>query len=159
MSARVFAPAPIRKSTIVNAPRDRAFDLFTGRMTEWWFPGKGIGQNPFKEITLEPRRGGRWFERAEDGAETNWGEVLLWDRPGRVVLAWRINASWKFDPDLETVLEITFEEISPGATRVSLEHRNLERLGEAGRRSVENMDGGWAALLKRFADLAGRQEG
>jgi hypothetical protein len=68
MSARVFVPAPIRKSTIVNAPRDRAFDLFTGRMTEWWFPGKGIGQNPFKEITLEPRRGGRWFERAEDGA-------------------------------------------------------------------------------------------
>jgi uncharacterized protein YndB with AHSA1/START domain len=122
-------------------------------MTEWWFPGNGIGPAPFKQIVLEPRRGGRWFERSEEGTETQWGNVLEWEPPARVLLAWRIDANWKFDPDLETHLEITFTEEPPGSTRVSLEHRKLDRLGEAGRKMVEAMDGGWGKLLGRFTAL------
>jgi uncharacterized protein YndB with AHSA1/START domain len=159
MTAKVITVAPIIQRVVVNVPREKAFDLFTSKMTDWWFVGRGIGPNPFKEIVIEPRRGGRWFERAEDGAETNWGEVLQWDRPSRILLAWRIDASWKFDPELETLLEIKFDAVDPNSTQILLEHRNLDRLGESARETIEGMDSGWASLLKRFADLAARVGG
>jgi uncharacterized protein YndB with AHSA1/START domain len=155
--AATWTVAPIRKEMIVKASRQRAFNLFVSRISEWWFAGKGIGQSPFKEIILEPRAGGRWFERAADGVETNWGEVLEWQPPARVLLAWRIDANWRFDPGLETRLEISFQDAGNGGTRILLEHRDLDRLGEAGRKTAEAMDGGWGALLERFAAVAERE--
>ena len=145
--------APIHKSAVAPLGRTQAFDVFTGRMGEWWFPGQGIGPTPFKAIILEPRVGGRWFERAEDGTETLWGDVLEWDPPARILLAWRIKPDWKFDPELETLVEISFEELDETSTRVTLEHRELARLGEGARQMAESMAGGWEALLQRFVDL------
>lgn len=153
MSTKTILPAPIRKEIIVRASQGKTFELFTSRMSQWWFPGNGIGASPFKEIVLEPRKGGRWFERAEDGTETNWGDVLEWEPPSRVLLAWRIDGKWKFDPRLETTLEISFENAGANTTRVLLEHRNLDRLGEAGLKAAEAMDGGWGKLLERFVSF------
>jgi uncharacterized protein YndB with AHSA1/START domain len=153
VTAKTIVVSPIRQSIVVSVSRERAFDLFTSRMADWWFTGEGIGPRPFRQLVLEPRKGGRWFERAEDGAETNWGEVLDWDRPARVLLAWQIDGAWKFDPDLVTSLEITFEEMDANSTCVRLEHRDLERLGMSGGKAVETMREGWGKLLGRFADL------
>jgi uncharacterized protein YndB with AHSA1/START domain len=158
MSARTITVAPIRQDVLVNLGHDRAFELFTSRMTEWWFTGEGVGPSPFKQLVLEPRQGGRWFEVAENGVETHWGEVLAWEPPGRLLLAWRIDGDWKFNPGVETTLEITFEEIDAGSTRVRLEHRDLERLGKSGRKAIETMRTGWGKLLGRFADLVHRQQ-
>lgn len=146
--------APIHKSAVAPLGRSLAFDTFTGRMSDWWFPGQGIGPTPFKAIIVEPHAGGRWFEQAEDGTETRWGDVLEWDPPARILLAWRIKPDWKFDPELETLVEIRFEEIDETSTRVTLEHRELARLGEGAQQMAESMAGGWEALLQRFVDLA-----
>jgi uncharacterized protein YndB with AHSA1/START domain len=154
----VITVSPINQSVVVNVGRDRAFDLFTSRMTEWWFTGEGIGPSPFKQLVLEPRQGGRWFEVAEDGVETSWGEVLEWDRPARLLLAWQIDGSWKFNSEVKTSLEISFQAIDAGSTRVRLEHRDLERLGKSGRKTVETMREGWGKLLGRFADLVHRHQ-
>jgi uncharacterized protein YndB with AHSA1/START domain len=158
VTAKTIVPAPIRKEIVVRASQAKTFELFTSRMGQWWFHGNGIGASPFKEIVLQPRKGGRWFERAQDGTETNWGDVLEWEPPARVLLAWRIDGTWKFDPRLETALEISFEDIGRGMTRVRLEHRDLGRLGEAGLKTVEAMDGGWGKLLERFGSLVERDE-
>ena len=157
MKSDVTLIPPIRQEVVVGVSREKAFDVFTSRMAEWWIEGHHIGPSQFKQLILEPRRGGRWFERAEDGLETNWGEVLVWDRPARLLLAWRISAEWKFDPDLETTLEIHFEAIDSRSTRLRFEHRDLERLGEGGRATAESMRGGWGELLQRFAQLAALQ--
>lgn len=151
--------APICKVADVPLSQERAFELFTTRMSEWWFHGQGIGAKPYVAIGIEPRTGGRWFERAADGVETQWGDVLEWEPPTRILLAWRIASSWRFDPDLETHLEIKFEALEPRLTRVSLEHRNLDRLGEAGRGMAQAMNSGWGALLQRFVELAIKTEG
>ena len=105
---------------------------------------------------MEPRAGGRWYERGEDGSECQWGRVLSWEPPARVVLAWQINAQWQYDPDFETEVEIKFIADGTG-TRVELEHRDLERYGEQAEtmRATFDSDGGWNGLLAAFAGVAG----
>jgi uncharacterized protein YndB with AHSA1/START domain len=148
--------APIVQSVTVAVPPDRAFALFTGSMGRWWQRGKTIGAKPHVEIVMEPRPDGRWFERDEDGAETDWGRVLAWQPPARVLLGWHLDASFAYDPELETEVEITFVPDDAG-TRVTLTHRNLERFGESAERVASQLGGGWPTLVQAFADYAEEQ--
>jgi uncharacterized protein YndB with AHSA1/START domain len=145
--------APVNVEIRVAAPPARAFEIFTAQMGRWWNPAYSIGSSRQVEVIIEPRASGRWFERGEDGGETAWGRVLVWDPPSRLVLAWQITADWKFDPGFTTELEIRFQPDGGDATRVLLEHRYLERFGEkaeAARASFAS-EGGWPGLLQRFA--------
>jgi uncharacterized protein YndB with AHSA1/START domain len=143
--------APIVRSVTVAVPPDRAFALFTGAMGRWWTPGTTVGAKPHVEIVVEPHAGGRWFERDEDGAETHWGKVLSWDPPGRVLLGWQLDAAFRYDPDLTTEVELTFAPEGKG-TRVTLEHRNLERFGASAEAVAAKLAGGWPSKLQLFAD-------
>ena len=75
-------------------------------MARWWRSEHHIAKTPFVDIVVEPRTGGRWFERDKDGAECEWGKVLLWQPPERLVFAWQITAEWQYDPDFVTELEV-----------------------------------------------------
>lgn len=145
--------APVVKTVDVKCEPARAFELFTGRMGRWWPATHHTGATPFEEIIVEPKTGGRWFERDASGAETNWGRVLDWSPPGRVLLAWQLNAEFRYDPEFETELEVTFENLAPG-TRVRLEHRNLERFGADADRIAEMLRGGWPTIVDQFVAFA-----
>jgi hypothetical protein len=148
-------PAPVRKSIFVNATPERAFHVFTAGMATWWRPEHHIAPTPFVAIVVEPRAGGRWYERDKDGAECEWGKILVWEPPARVVLAWQLNAEWKYDPDFITELEIGFRAEDTG-TRVELEHRDLEKYGvnaDAVRASLDAMEG-WNGALAVYAQAA-----
>jgi uncharacterized protein YndB with AHSA1/START domain len=140
---------PIRQSVRVKADPARAFTLFTQKMGAWWPDKKTIGPAPRADIVVEPFIGGRWFERSADGTETQWGHVLSFDPPNRIILAWQISGQWKFDPDLVTELEITFSTLGR-ETEVVLEHRNLERLGQDNPNLLSLMDQGWGAILGSY---------
>ena len=142
--------APIVRSVIVKAPPERAFEMFVVGMGEWWPSGRTVGQKPHAEIVVERRPGGRWFERSDDGVETDWGRVLEVSPPGRLLLAWQLDASFRYDPALITEVELTFEPLA-GGTRVTLEHRNLERLGDSAARFAEQLRGGWPRFLDFYA--------
>jgi uncharacterized protein YndB with AHSA1/START domain len=144
--------APVVKSVSVKATPERAFQAFTANMTQWWPRDHTIGASPLKEVVMEPRVGGRWFERAADGAETNWGKVLAWNPPRGFVLAWQISANWAYDPDLMTEVELTFDGQSDGTTRVTLEHRRLELFGERAQAMADQFDGGWVGVIQHFVD-------
>ena len=142
--------APIVKSVSVAVPPERAFALFAGDIGRWWSPNMHVAPEPFTEIVIEPRAGGRWFERDAAGAECQWGSVLAWEPPSRLLLAWQLDASFTFDPDLITEVEVTFEPEATGS-RVTLTHRNLERFGPSTERMVGRLAGGWPGLVERFA--------
>ena len=152
---------PVVKSIRVQATQARAFEVFTARMAKWWLPTHTI--NPTKSaiaaIIIEPRAGGRWYERGEDGSECQWGRVLVWQPPKRVVLAWQINAQWEYDASLVTEVEVRFSAQPAGGTEVTLEHRLLERLGDAasGLRDAINSPSGWSGLLERYAGEAAEE--
>jgi len=145
--------APIHRTIEVAVPPDRAFDLFTRRMHDWWPVGHSISDDPRVAIELEPRVGGWWGQIGERGSRTQWGKVLAWIAPGRLLLAWQINAEWHYDPALETELELTFSPIGMN-TLVTLEHRNLERFGESAERMAEQLRNGWPGVVQAFADVA-----
>jgi uncharacterized protein YndB with AHSA1/START domain len=146
--------APIVRAVQVKAPPARAFDLFVNHMQDWWPKGRTIGKNPHVTIVTEPHEGGRWFERDADGNETQWGKVLAWEPPGRLLLGWQIDSQWTYDPDFVTEVELTFAPADDGGTVVTLEHRNLERFGADAVAHVAALDGGWPTHLAQFVAYA-----
>jgi uncharacterized protein YndB with AHSA1/START domain len=142
--------APIMHSVQVKAEPKRAFELFTGRISDWWPKGKTPGKQPHAAIILDPKQGGRWGERDADGNEAQWGQVLVWEPPSRLVLGWQLNSQWRYDPDLLTEVELTFSPAAGGGTLVRLEHRNLERFGADMSKMVESINGGWPSRLADF---------
>jgi uncharacterized protein YndB with AHSA1/START domain len=147
---------PVRKEIVVEAPVERAFRVFTDRFDSWWPRDHHILEAPLAQAVLEPRAGGRWYEIGDDGSQCDWGKVLVWDPPKRLVLAWQLNGQWQYDPGLVTELEIRFVPLGAMQTRVELEHRDMERLGDmaAATRSALDSPQGWITHLTRFAAAA-----
>jgi uncharacterized protein YndB with AHSA1/START domain len=146
----------VRKSMVVNAPASHVFTVFTERQDTWWPQAHHIGACAEFTAIVEPRVGGRWYERGKDGSECNWGRVLAWEPPKRLVMTWDISSEWKYDPSLATEVEIKFIAEGPERTRVELEHRKLEHYGDKAEMMRALFDGpeAWEGMLKLFAKAA-----
>jgi Activator of Hsp90 ATPase homolog 1-like protein len=144
--------APVRRRLVVKASQSRAFTVFTAGMSRWWPPTHSILRSPLKEYIIEPRTGGRWYAVGEDGSSCDTGYVISWQPPQSLVLAWQINAQWQYDPDLVTEVEVKFIAESANTTRIELEHRYLERMGEkaAEARIAVDSPRGWSAITEAF---------
>jgi uncharacterized protein YndB with AHSA1/START domain len=114
-----------------------------------------------KRAIVEGRTGGRCYTEQTDGTDCDWGSVLVWDPPHRLVLAWQINSSWQFEPDLakSSEVEIRFTSLMDGQTRVDLEHRHFDRLGAGGEAmcAMVGSDNGWSGTLQLFSTAAERR--
>src|SRR6185312_7143059 len=154
---RQIRPAPVRKTIHVDIPPERAFDVFTKNIGQWWPKSHKVSQADLERPVIEPFNGGRWYELGVDGAQCDVGKVLAWEPPRRVLLAWQLDQDWTFDPELITEVEVSFAPEGEG-TRVSLEHRNLGRLGDHGeavRKRIDSPDG-WGLLLKLYSETAAK---
>jgi len=152
-----YDPNAVRKSMSVKAPIEIAWRVFTEKMGTWWpLAHYKIGKANAVDAVLEPRVGGRWYERGEDGSTCDWGRVRVWEPNSRLVLTWDIDANWQFDPKLNTEIEVRFIADGKDATRVELEHRRLDRYGENRdkMRRVFDTEGDWGKLLEMFAKAA-----
>jgi uncharacterized protein YndB with AHSA1/START domain len=145
----------VRKSIVVHAPIAHAFDVFTARFDTWWPRAHHIGKvEPYTAI-IEPREGGRWYERGADGSECDWGRVLAYSPPTRVVVAWHLGSDFTYDPDPSKAsrVEVTFHDEGSGKTRVDLVHADLDRHGVGWERLRDGVgsDGGWPSIVAAFA--------
>lgn len=154
---RTIQPAPVRRTVTVAVPQSKAFEVFTSSIGMWWPKASHhIGKVEPEAIVLEPRSGGRWFERAPDGEECEVGKVLAYEPPGRLMLGWQLTPDFKYDPELLTEVEILFIAEGPSSTRVELEHRQLERFGERAEamRGMIDAPSGWPGILSAYANYA-----
>ena len=141
----------VRKTITVEAPVERAFATFTDRIGSWWPLGDySVSRERAETAIMEGRPGGRIYERTTDGEEAEWGEVLVWEPPRRIVFSWRPSVSSR--PPTE--VEVRFSGTEHGATRVDLEHRGWERLGEQAAEAHSGYDQGWTKVLGRYSDAA-----
>ena len=147
--------APVRKSVTVKASQQHAFEVFTQGFDSWWPRSHHIGSSPMTRAVIECFAGGRAYSEQTDGTQCDWGQILVWEPPQRFVLAWKISAQWKYEPDLSksSEVEITFIPEPDGRTRVDLEHRHFERMGPGGDSMRQGVDapGGWGSLLDLYA--------
>ena len=162
MPARnVEDPNSVKKTVRVNAPAKVAWRVFTEKMGAWWpLAHYRIGKAKALDAVVEPRVGGRWYERGDDGSTCDWGRVLVWEPHERLVLTWDITADWQYDPQLNTEIELRFIAEGDSVTRVELEHRHLDRYGARRdeMRRIFDAEGDWGTLLGRFATAAAAEE-
>ena len=165
MNTTVSMPAyvePVIRSIRVAAPPARAFEIFSTGIDRWWIPTHSIlaSKSPQASVAIEPRVGGRWYERGQDGSECDWGHVLAWEPPRRLVLAWQLDSRWEFDPLLVTEVEVRFDAEPGGGTTVTLEHRNIDRLGADADEFRKKVDApnGWGAILNLVAASVAAKE-
>ena len=108
-------------------------------------------------VVVEPQKGGRWYEKDEDGAECDWGTMLVYEPPRRLVFSWHLNGDFEFVSDVARASEVEVRFISehPGTTKIELEHRHFERHGESGDRLCTEVDkpGGWSYVLEGYSKL------
>jgi uncharacterized protein YndB with AHSA1/START domain len=153
-------PNSVKKQINVKAPIEVAWRVFTEKMATWWpLAHYKIGKPVAVDAIIEPRVGGRWYEKGDDGSTTDWGRVLVWDPPSRLVLTWDITADWQFDPSLNTEIEVRF--VAAGnETHVEFEHRKLDRFGERRdqMRRIFDKEGDWGRQLVAFAAAAERKD-
>jgi uncharacterized protein YndB with AHSA1/START domain len=147
----------LQKVVSVKVPPAVAWRVFTEKMGAWWpLATYKIGKAKAVDAVIEPRVGGRWYERGEDGSTCDWGRVLSWEPPTRLVLSWDISADWQPDPTLKTEVEVRFIAEGKDGTRVELEHRHLDRYGARRdeMRGIFDSEGGWTGLLESFVRAA-----
>ena len=149
----------VQKTIVVKADLQHAFAVFTENMGHWWPKEHHIGPSRVAAIVVEPRDGGRWYEKDEDGSECDWGTVLRWEPPTRVVFSWHLNGDFEFVADIAKAseVEVRFTAETEGRTRVELEHRHFERHGESGDRLRTEVEkpGGWTYVLGEYGKLVG----
>jgi uncharacterized protein YndB with AHSA1/START domain len=144
----------VTTQTLVDAPVDHAFRVFTEGIGSWWNPDHHILQAELAEMVFEPRVGGHIIDRGTDGSECRWARVLAYDPPHRVSFSWDISLQWQLetDPAKASEIEVTFTEDRPARTRVVLTHRHLDRHGEGWEAMRDAVGSGWT--LDRFAEIA-----
>ena len=156
MSIANASETAVRTSTTVDAPIERAFEVFTTGMAGWWNPDHHIIEAPLAEMVFEPRVGGHIFDRGTDGSECPWATILAYEPPERLVFSWNIRLDWKLetDPERTSEVEVRFSAQGPERTLVELEHRNIDRHGDGweAMRDAVGSPGGWPGGLDRFAE-------
>ena len=145
----------VRTEIVVEAPIDRAFQVFTEKFDRIKPREHNMLGADIAESVFEPRVGGRVYDRGVDGSECQWGRVLAYEPPERIVFSWDISPAWQIESDLDKAseVEIRFVADGPDRTRVQLEHRHLDRHGDGweGTREGVGGDQGWPLYLARFA--------
>jgi hypothetical protein len=141
---------PIRLTFDVDCPADHAFEVWTARIDRWWPADHTASGEADATVVLEPRTGGRIFERTVAGAEHEWGEVTIWEPPTRLGYLWHLRR----DRHDATEVEIQFIDRGDATTRVEIEHRRWEALGTDGKSWRDRNRGGWATLLPQFVTAA-----
>ena len=154
MSTQAAGTEAIHRTVSVDCSVEHAFETFTDRIHEWWplathsIEVGETGSAP--ETVVFDGPGGRVYERTTKGEELEWARVTAFEPPHRLVLAW--NPSREQDRP-RTEIEVTFAE-EDGKTRVDLEHRGWDQLGDKATEARDGYNQGWQTVLADYAESA-----
>ncbi|WP_422772675.1 SRPBCC family protein [Plantactinospora sp. WMMC1484] len=148
----------VRSSLRIPGPADRAFGIFTEGIADWWVKEyTWSGPQKLAKLGIEPGSGGMLYEIGPHGFRADWGRVLDWQPPRRLVFNWQIGPDRAPvpDPARSSVVEARFSPQADGGVLVEVEHRDFDRHGEAAEGYREALTAGWHELLSRYAAAVG----
>ena len=141
---------PLRMSFEVGCGQAHAFDVWTNRIDLWWPADHTATGEDGLTITLEPRLGGRIFQRDPAGLEIDWGEVTEFEPPSLLGYRWHLRR----DRADATDVRIRFVPVETDRTRVDIEHVGWDRLGTDATVWRQRHQQGWDTLLPHFVKAA-----
>lgn len=145
-------------SQAVDVPPERAFEVFVDEFDRWWPRDYTWGKGDLAAIAIEPKMGGRAFERSKDGSERIWGKVLSFDRPHHIVVAWQITPDRGAEESESTAsrLDVRFSPLEGGRTNILLVHRDFFRHQGDWEKYRNDMAGksGWPQIIAAYARAA-----
>jgi len=121
-----------------------AFDAYAD-IGAWWHPSYTSCAETLATVVIEPRLGGRVFERHRDGHEVGWGWVTAWTPPHRLAYA----SFLAQPPEHPSEIRVTFTPDVDGC-RVRFEHGGWTEENAALRPKFRD----WPFLLDRFRAFA-----
>ncbi|MDX1521856.1 MAG: SRPBCC domain-containing protein [Anaerolineae bacterium] len=139
--------AVITKSITVQRGVDMAFRIWTERIDLWWPRNHALSGDLNTQVFLEGKVGGRFFERTSDGHEIEWGEVAEWQPPHHFAYHWYGGSSI----EQPSRVVVRFTPLAENQTRVDIEHRGPEYIGELWGRTSPGFNAAWDHLLPCFS--------
>lgn len=139
----------IKKSIKIERPPEIAFKVFAEEIGAWWplHDGFSFGGPKAKQIRIEGRVGGRFYERFTDGTEYEIGRVTVYDPPALIAFTWQA-------PTWEGSTRVAVRFVPDGAgTRVEVEHDGWEA-GPVVQSDRKSYDRGWDFVLGRYSASA-----
>lgn len=141
---------PVVKTVKVGCTPEQAFRFFTADFGLWW-PAATHSvvayASRFKDkpthVVLEPRVGGRIFERTRAGEEHTWGSVLVWQPPTQLAFSFHPGS----DPKEAQTVEVAFS-AAPDGTIVVLTHSGWETLGADAQETRDSYNQGWEGVFR-----------
>lgn len=153
----------IRETISVPVAVGEAFSAFVDEFDSWWPPEFTWSGEVLETVKIEPKEGGRCFERGPHAFEIDWGRVLVCERPDRLVFTWQISPDRQPQPDPAKASRVTidFEPAGDGRTKIKLEHQNLANHGKDSKAYREALAApqGWPYILDRYTAMIGDRSG
>lgn len=137
----------VSKSIIVGLVVERVFQIWTEQIRAWWPTGHSLSGDPRTQVFIEGKVGGRFYERASNGTEYDWGAVTVWEPPHRLAFTWYLGSG----PQLPTRVEVQFVPLDENRTRVEIAHRGPDLIGELWWQRQQIFNAAWDTVLARFA--------
>lgn len=134
---------PVRSEVEIELTQREAFEFFTSHLSRWWpLRTHSVSGERAETAVFELAEGGEIFELAENSEKITWGTVLLFEPPSRLIFSWHPGR----DSETAQEVEVRFDSIDSG-TRVSLEHRGWEALGDDAEQIRDQYVSGWDHVL------------
>jgi hypothetical protein len=137
--------SPIEFEYRLECSPQHAFETYADRIGEWWDPRYTASAETYDGVTIEQREGGRIFEHHHDGAEYDWGRVMVWEPCSRLVHTFALAQ----DPAHPSEVSVEFGPEGDGCI-VRFAHGGWTEDNVAERKKF----GDWPVLLDRFAAVA-----
>ncbi|MEV4630332.1 SRPBCC domain-containing protein [Micromonospora sp. NPDC049523] len=137
-------PHPVVRELALPCAAAYAFEVFTAGIGGWWPTGFTASGADLAAVVVEPRAGGRVYERDRTGSEYDWGTVAVWEPGGRIVLHWTLGQR----TGDATLVELRFTPDGAGSV-VRLEHGGWQP-GQAADRARFDDEAGWTVVLESF---------
>ncbi|MCB0122334.1 MAG: SRPBCC domain-containing protein [Caldilineaceae bacterium] len=147
------ADAVVYNSIVVPLSPMAAFTLWTEQIHLWWPAGHSRSGDPATHVLLEPGVGGRFYERASDGVEHEWGRILVWQPPAHLAYQWFLGSG----PTQPTRVDVYFSAIGDQETLVQVEHRGPDLIGALWWRNKVRYKSAWDVVLPAYASKASKQ--
>ena len=144
---------PIIVHETISLNPAEAFSAFVDGFGKWYPAEYTWSQNGLDTIAIEPREGGRCFERGPNGFELDWGRVTAFQPPKIVTFTWQISVKRVPIPNAAKAGQVTVRfDTEDNATKLTLTHHGFEHYAEQPRQYREALAAphGWIYILDCF---------